>query len=239
VSVRDRIGFLVISGPDDPNTPVWKSDVNKGLQEGREVYLYLIDRGVLHMADDRFFESFSAHLRLYACAYGCRRYGVSLAKPAVFSGLAVLSHLLAGCRVFVSFPPIHDDPGEEWPLDGARSVCHSKGKKDRRAVLYIRWDPRVSHLPVEGLRIGAGLSSGWSNLTILLNRAATPLIGLAPDEMVDGDNRDTYLDILAKSGAVFCHEADLAMPEDALTRRQITAEEKNRLLSGSQRLIVV
>ncbi len=232
-------GFLVIAGPEDPVKPAWISEVKSRLMSGSEVHLYLIDRGVLHMMEDGFFEHFREGLRLYACAYGCRRYEVPLNKPAVFSGLTVLSNLITGCRDFYSVAPTR-----RKKMEGGIVEEHSIGKRQNRGisrdiVVYIRWDPRESHLPVEGLRIASGLTVGDSALSIVVNPRSTPLLFAGSEGMIDGEERDTYLDILTRNEVVFYHEGDLPETGGVVRSRLITKEEREALLTKANRLIII
>jgi hypothetical protein len=42
-------------------------------------------------------------LKLFACAYGARRRGITLDGDATFSGLTIVGDLIAGTDRFVSF----------------------------------------------------------------------------------------------------------------------------------------
>ena len=106
-------------------------------------------------------------------------------------------------------------------------------------VLYIRWDPRKSHLPMEGLRIASGLTVGNCKLKVCLNRQATLLLSLPSEEIIDGEERDSYLDILKRNKAGFYYEGVLPEVDCAVESRPITGVEKEKHLSDADRLIII
>jgi hypothetical protein len=235
----ERIAFLVIAGPEDPNRPVWEKAVEDALSAGDQVYVYLVDRGVLHLMEEGFHKRFRGDFVLYACSHGSVRYGVPLTKPAIFAGLQVLRDLVTGCHSFVTVPPAFSEEAEGQTIWRSPSIEDNRVDSTIGVAVHIRWDPRTSHLPVEGLRIASGLTAGISDLKICLNRQSARLLRLGPDEIVDGDMRDTYLDILQRSGAEFCHEGEIAGSTAGVTSRSVSGEEMKVILSRSDRLIVI
>ncbi len=73
------------------------------LTRGFDVYLYCIDEAVYGVDDPRVQELVRHGLKLFACAYGAQQRGIPLGDQAVFSGLAVVSDLMASTDRFVSF----------------------------------------------------------------------------------------------------------------------------------------
>ncbi len=70
---------------------------------GRDVYLYLIDEGVLTVEDPRFEPLRQAGLKLFACAYGAQQHGVPRKdERATYCGLVVLSNIVSSCDRFVA-----------------------------------------------------------------------------------------------------------------------------------------
>ena len=189
--------------------------------------------------EEGFFELCRDDLRLYACAYGSRRYGIPLTKPAVFSGLTVLNDLVTECKEFIAVAPTCGEEVEDRIVEEFLSGTRRGPGRTGEIVFYIRWNPRESHLSMEGLRIASGLTIGSSALKICLNRQSTPLLSIAAEEIIDGEKRDTYLDILRRSGAAFYHEGEIYGIEGVVESRSITAEEKEQLLSSVDRLIVI
>ncbi len=237
MKVKRKTGVLVIAGPADVNRPAWMSEVKSLLSRGHEVHLYLIDRGVLHMIEEDFLALRSGGLRLYACAYGSIRYGVPLTKHAVFCGLTVLSGILKGCEQMVTIPPTHVGCGYDpiWPSSG-REPISSNGGKD--IVVFIRWSPADSHLPVEGLRIASGLTVGESPIKICLSRETSPLLYLNSDKIVDGERRDGYLAILERAEAIFFSEGN-PPGNGSAKARAIDAPGREKLMSEAHRLVVI
>ena len=73
------------------------------LKAGVDVYLYLIDEGVLVVDDPRFQPLRDSGLKLFACAYGAQQHGVPRKEEkATYCGLVVLSNIVSFCDRFVA-----------------------------------------------------------------------------------------------------------------------------------------
>jgi len=71
-----------------------------------DVYLYLIDEGVLNLNDRHLLELSSSGVKFFVCAYGCQQHGVptdNVGKEITLCGLVVLSNMINGCDRFVAF----------------------------------------------------------------------------------------------------------------------------------------
>ena len=94
---------MLSTGPDHPNlaTAIGLSDA--ALQAGADVYLYLIDEGVLAVEDPRFQRLRDSGLKLFACAYGAQRLRVATKDDkATYCGLVVLSNIVSACDRFLA-----------------------------------------------------------------------------------------------------------------------------------------
>jgi hypothetical protein len=60
-------------------------------------------------------------------------------------------------------------------------------------TLVIREDPRLSHRPVEALRIALGLAAGDNPLTVVLIGQAVQLLAEDTDDIVDVEILEKYL----------------------------------------------
>lgn len=60
-------------------------------------------------------------------------------------------------------------------------------------ALVIREDPRLSHRPVEALRIALGLAAGENPITVILIGQAVQLLAEETDEIVDVEILEKYL----------------------------------------------
>jgi sulfur relay (sulfurtransferase) complex TusBCD TusD component (DsrE family) len=100
---KQSLGLLLSTGPENPNldTAIGLSDA--ALKSGKDVYLYLIDEGVLTVEDRRFAPLRNAGLKLYACAYGAQQHGVPRKDEyATYCGLVVLSNIVSSCDRFIA-----------------------------------------------------------------------------------------------------------------------------------------
>ena len=98
-----KLGILLSVGPDQPGFRHGLRLAETGLAHGVTVYVYCVDDAVLGVADPRLQALRSGGLHLYACAYSAERRRLPLDDRAMFSGLSVVSDLIAGTDRFVSF----------------------------------------------------------------------------------------------------------------------------------------
>ncbi len=97
------LGILLSTGPENPNlsTAIGLSDA--ALKGGVDVYLYLIDEGILTVDDPRFQPLRDSGLKLFACAYGAQQRGVlRKEEKATYCGLVVLSNIVSSCDRFIA-----------------------------------------------------------------------------------------------------------------------------------------
>ena len=100
---KQSLGLLLSTGPKNANLDAALNLSGAALKSGKDVYLYLIDEGVLTVADPRFEPLRTAGLKLFACAYGARQHGVSREEDkATYCGLVVLSNIVSSCDRFVA-----------------------------------------------------------------------------------------------------------------------------------------
>jgi sulfur relay (sulfurtransferase) complex TusBCD TusD component (DsrE family) len=99
---KRALGILLSTGPDNPNLTTAIGLSHAALKEGIDVYLYLIDEGVLTVDDPRFQPLRDSGLKLFACAYGAQRLGVPRKDDkATYCGLVVLSNIVSTCDRFI------------------------------------------------------------------------------------------------------------------------------------------
>ena len=100
---KQSLGLLLSTGPENANLDAALSLSDAALKSGKDVYLYLIDAGVLTVADPRFEPVRRAGLKLFACAYGAQQHGVPREQEkATYCGLVVLSNIVSSCDRFVA-----------------------------------------------------------------------------------------------------------------------------------------
>ena len=100
---KQSLGLLLSTGPENANLDAALSLSGAALKSGKDVYLYLIDEGVLTVADPRFEPLRRAGLKLFACAYGAQQHGVPREQEkATYCGLVVLSNIVSSCDRFVA-----------------------------------------------------------------------------------------------------------------------------------------
>jgi sulfur relay (sulfurtransferase) complex TusBCD TusD component (DsrE family) len=101
---KPSLGLLLSTGPENPNIETALGLSNAALKAGKDVYLYLIDEGVLTVDDPRFAPLRASGLKLFACAYGAQQRGVPRKdEKATYCGLVVLSNIVSSCDRFVAF----------------------------------------------------------------------------------------------------------------------------------------
>jgi sulfur relay (sulfurtransferase) complex TusBCD TusD component (DsrE family) len=98
-----KLGLLLSTSPGQPGFQHGLRLAETALEEGVEVYLYCVDEAVRGVEEPRLLNLAARGLKLYACAYGAQRRGLPRSLHATYSGLALLSDLIAATDRFVSF----------------------------------------------------------------------------------------------------------------------------------------
>ena len=98
-----KLGLMVSVAPDEPGFDQALGQAEEGLAKGEKVYLYCIDDAVPGLSDPRLAKLRADGLNLFGCAYSMRQRKLPLDDSAVFSGLSVLSDILADTDRFESF----------------------------------------------------------------------------------------------------------------------------------------
>jgi len=100
---KRSLGILLSTGPENANLSTALGLSDAALRTGADVYLYLIDEGVLAVDDPRFQPLRDSGLKLFACAYGAQQRGVPRKdEKATYCGLVVLSNIVSTCDRFVA-----------------------------------------------------------------------------------------------------------------------------------------
>ncbi|TAJ10626.1 MAG: hypothetical protein EPO61_02100 [Nitrospirae bacterium] len=103
---KKRLAVLLSTGPTHPNVTTVSRLCEEALRSNIDVYLYLIDEGVLNLRDPRLLGLSAAGVKFFVCAYGCQQHKVStdnLGNDVTLCGLVVLSNMINGCDRFVAF----------------------------------------------------------------------------------------------------------------------------------------
>ncbi|HEX9284522.1 MAG TPA: DsrE family protein [Nitrospirales bacterium] len=100
---KRSLGILLSTGPENSNLSTALGLSGAALRDGVDVYLYLIDEGVLAVDDPRFQPLRDSGLKLFACAYGAQQRGLPRKEEkATYCGLVVLSNIVSTCDRFVA-----------------------------------------------------------------------------------------------------------------------------------------
>jgi len=104
---KKKLGILLSTPPKNENLKTVVSLALAARHQRIETYLYLIDEGTLNLDRVEMEDLQRAGVRLFVCAYGAERHGVSQNDRRndrmTFCGLVVLSDLIKGCDRFVTF----------------------------------------------------------------------------------------------------------------------------------------
>jgi sulfur relay (sulfurtransferase) complex TusBCD TusD component (DsrE family) len=100
---KRSLGILLSTGPENSNLSTALGLSESALRAGVDVYLYLIDEGVLAVDDPHFQSLRDSGLKLFACAYGAQQRGLPRKEEkATYCGLVVLSNIVSTCDRFVA-----------------------------------------------------------------------------------------------------------------------------------------
>ena len=94
---------MVSVAPDAPGFGQALDLAAKAIGDGEKVFLYCIDDAVPGISDPRLAMLREDGLILFGCAYSMRQRKLPLDESAVFSGLSVLSDIMADTDRFESF----------------------------------------------------------------------------------------------------------------------------------------
>jgi hypothetical protein len=97
-----KLGLLLSTAPGHPHLETCLGLGRAALDQGTDVYLYLVDDGVVHIDDPRIQDLGHRGAKLFVCAYGCQRRRRPLTGDATYCGLVVLTDLINGTDRFVA-----------------------------------------------------------------------------------------------------------------------------------------
>ena len=98
-----KLGIMLSTEPSNKNLETVIGLTKAAIRNNTGVYLYMIDDGVECIKDERLLELSKDGLKLFVCAYGAQKKGISPSDVANFGGLAVLSELINACDKFIAF----------------------------------------------------------------------------------------------------------------------------------------
>lgn len=98
-----KLGLLLSAAPDHPGFTHGIRLAQAALAEGVDVYCYCIDEGVPGIHDEQIQSLRRLGMKLHVCALGAERRGIPMDDSATFSGLTVVSDLIANTDRFISF----------------------------------------------------------------------------------------------------------------------------------------
>lgn len=98
-----KLGIMLSTEPSNKNLETVIGLTKAAIKNNIAVYLYMIDDGVECIKEERLLSLSKKGLKLFVCAYGAQKKGISPSDVANFGGLAVLSELINACDRFVAF----------------------------------------------------------------------------------------------------------------------------------------
>lgn len=101
---KRKLGMLLSTSPEHPNLDIALGLSQAALDRGADVYLYLIDDGVLAKDRPEIQGLAERGAKLFVCAYGCQKRRIPLSDPDRFNycGLVVLTDLINACDRFLA-----------------------------------------------------------------------------------------------------------------------------------------
>lgn len=104
--MKCKLGLLLSLPPSHSSVNTVQGLAQAALQDGHEVYLYLIDEGVKNVHTPQYKSLSESGAKVFVCAYGCQQHHVStenLDLGISLCGLVVLSGIIEACEPFLSF----------------------------------------------------------------------------------------------------------------------------------------
>jgi len=96
-----KLAILIAAGPNEPGFAGGTRLAQDALAEGVDVSVYCIDDGVTGIEDPRL-KGLNG-MKLFACAHSAERRRLPMVPGPTYSGLALLSSLIAASDRFVAF----------------------------------------------------------------------------------------------------------------------------------------
>ena len=105
------------------------------------------------------------------------------------------------------------------------------------SLFIVTSDPRRSHRPAEAIRIAAGVAA-WKKVAVhlYLRGPAVLCLGEFPEELVQGNNIERYLPILADDEKVLVQDSAPELRDLAQTSAKFTAVSDRALASVAARM---
>jgi predicted peroxiredoxin len=100
---RKKLGILISAHPERRNFWHGIRLAEAAVKTGVDVYVYSIDDAVAALEESRLQNLKSLGVKLFVCAYSAQLRDIPITDAAVFTGLALLSDIVAGTDRFVSF----------------------------------------------------------------------------------------------------------------------------------------
>ncbi len=98
-----KLGLLLSAPPESPGFHHCAGLAEAALNAGIHVFCYCIDDGVCAARAPRFQALRQKGMKLHVCAFGAEKRGIPMDDSAVFSGLTIVSDLIANTDRFLSF----------------------------------------------------------------------------------------------------------------------------------------
>ena len=98
-----RLGILISTSPESAKFKHGIRLARAAIERGVLVYLYCIDEAVHGIGDPELQRLKGEGLKLFACAYAAEKRRFPVSDLAVFSGLTIVSDIIASTDKFVAF----------------------------------------------------------------------------------------------------------------------------------------
>ena len=98
-----KLGILVSCAPNHRNFAHAVGLARAAIRKGLQVYLYCIDEAVKGVSRPEMQELRGRGMVLYGCAFSARQRNLPIDDAATYSGLTVVSDLMASTDRFASF----------------------------------------------------------------------------------------------------------------------------------------
>jgi hypothetical protein len=97
-----KLGLLLSVAPEHPNFDHGLRLAEAAIRRGAHVYLYCIDEAVRGLDNPKLQDLKSRGLNLFACASGAQNRAIPISELATFSGLTMVSDLMASTDRFIA-----------------------------------------------------------------------------------------------------------------------------------------
>ena len=94
-------GIIITDHPASLDTNFIFNTISKYQLEGCEIFIYLIDEGIMFLQSEYWPLIQSSNSIIYACGHGSQKYNIPFRDEVIFTGIESLAQLFKSCNKII------------------------------------------------------------------------------------------------------------------------------------------